>query len=180
MVLDDFIRIFHKIKLVELYKPSLESPSLASEWSPKTSIHIVKAYTNPCLIKQVISHRMRSPSSLYLCWPLRGHFWPSLFLILDSASTYFLDIKCWVYSSESPICVSQTTWNVLTLTLAYLLWYYTITILTSNSDLCFDLCIHDTHVSPFPLLHLISKWWLLAVASSPIYSHALLISDKCW
>ena len=44
MVLDDFIRIFHKIKLVELYKPSLESPSLAIEWSPRKHSHSKSLY----------------------------------------------------------------------------------------------------------------------------------------
>lgn len=113
---------------------------------------MAKAHANSYLIKQSALCRVNSSSSL-TCAGLWGTISGLLFLLGVSVSIHFLDIKCWAFSSESPSAyVLQPIWNFPTLALAYLPWYSTETILTSTSDLCYDLCIHGTHISPLPLL----------------------------
>lgn len=132
---------------------------------------MAKAHTNSYLIKQSILRRVNSSSSL-TCAGLWGTISGLLFLLVVSVSIHFLDIKCWAFSSESPsVYVLQPTWNFLTLALAYLLWYSTETILTSNSDLCSDFCIHGTHISPLPLLiylQVMASWQTSPAAFPPL------------
>lgn len=101
---------------------------------------MANSLTDSCLIKQRAPPRINSPHSL-TCAGLWGATSGLLFF-----PQVFASFIHWT-SEAASVYVLQPYWTFLTLALAY-----TTTVLTSNSDLHFALCIQGTRVSPFPLL----------------------------